>query len=57
MAKQRPFDTGIRKRVYLALCMWNFSSSVHLIRLNNPFKVQRVAVWKEQPYVSDSQIR
>ena len=57
MAKQRPFDTGIRERVYLALCMWNFSSSVHLIRLNNPFKVQRVAVWKEQPYVSDSQIR
>ena len=32
--------------------MWNFISSVHVIRLVS--KVQRVALWKDKPYVSDS---
>ena len=49
MAKQRPFDTGIGGSTegilgFVYVELWNFSSSVHVIRLNNPFKVQRVAV-------------
>ena len=60
MGKQRPFDTrigGSTESILRFVGICNFSSSMHVIRLNNPFKVQRVAVWKEQPHLSDSQIR
>ena len=59
MAKQRSFDTRIRGStegilgfVYVEFQFFSARDSSE-----QPFKVQRVAVWKEQLYVSDRQIR